>query len=77
MVLLMLQERRFQIPRGHVLSLGRHQAHRGALYLSNEELAPQMVCTTGGVKAKYQELLWVVTPLERRAHGLRESIEVV
>ena len=75
MALLMLQARRLR--RGHVLSLGRHQAHFGALYLSNEELAPQMVCTTGRAKEKYQELLWTVTPLEQRAQGLCQSIEVV
>jgi hypothetical protein len=77
MALLMLQARRFQ--RGHDLSLGRHQAHRGALYLSNEKLAPpgQTVCTTGHAKATYQELLWTATPLEQRAQGLCQSIEVV
>ena len=73
----MLHARR--LPCELVLSLGRQQAHCVALYLSNEELAPQMVCTTGrhGVKAKYQELLWVATPLEQRAQGLCESIGVL
>ena len=76
MTLLMLQARRF--PRGHVLSLCRHQAHCGALYLSNEKLAPQMVRTTERAKAKYQKLLWMITPFEQtpRALGLCESIEV-
>jgi hypothetical protein len=75
MALLMLQARRF--PCRHVLSLSRHQAHFGALYyLSNEKVASQMVCTTGRVKAKFQGLLWTVTPLEQRAQGVFESIEV-
>jgi hypothetical protein len=69
----MLLVRRF--PHGHVLSLGRHQAHCGALYSSNE-FAPE-VYTTGRAKEKYQELLWTVTPLEQRAQRLCESIEVV
>jgi hypothetical protein len=77
MALLMLQATRRHSPRGHDLFLGRYQAHCGALHLSNEELAPQMVCTTGHAKATYQELLWTVVLLGQRAQGHCESIEVV
>jgi len=61
MDLLMLQARR--LPRSLVLSLGRHRSHGGALYLSNEKLAPEMV--------------WTATPLEQRAQGLCEPIGVL
>lgn len=63
--------------REHDLSLGRHQAHCGALYLSDEELVPQMVCTAGHAKATYQKFLGAVAPLEQRALGLCEAIEVL